>query len=460
MNAPKEQSPGLRDTITVMRAGLRGIYRSRLPQMSAALAFRTLFALIPMLVISIAAIGAFAEPDDVRTILNRAFDSAGISSIMVQDPIEPLTTNESEAATGVPSKISFKPVLKVPEHEPEPDLSVSEEEPVRLEAFITELVDRLMTIPFGAIGAVGVLTLIYAAISMLTEIERAFNQVYRAQVGRSWGRRITQYWTILTLGSILLFATFYVSEQFRGLGAGAAGSVVSVAITALLLLLAYTMIPNTRVHVRTAVVGAIIAAILWEVAKWGFRQYVGYSVSYAKIYGSLAILPLFMLWIYFTWLIVLFGMQVSYGLQYIASARKIIGEDDTPSLIDPASVIALLALIATRFNAGKTAHADRLADELGLPAATIDAMLDRLTRDGFLRAVDGGDDRYVLARPPEKINLTDAVDSIQSIADTIELDGRPWARPLQAIRDARHDALKGLSLAKVLGLDTPSGESA
>lgn len=475
MSAAKEKTPRIGETIRVLRFGVRSLYRSRLPQMAAALAFRTLFALIPMLVISVAAIGAFAEPEDVKIIMEQTFDNLGISDIQVQvrDPrseevgpspeegVDPEASN-----TGADSLddlvVEIEPKEESPTDPATPDESAEsqsedeqseesqDEAASQIVKLLMKLVDQILSLPFGAIGAIGVMTLIYASISMLTEIERAFNNVYRAQVGKSWGKRIIQYWTIITLVPILLFSAFYASEQFRGIGVGFAGSVVSVAITALLLLLAYEIIPNTRVHMRSGVVGALVAAILWELAKWGFRQYLGYSVSYAKLYGSMAVLPLFMLWVYLTWLIILFGLQVSYGLQHYDAAKRIDEEDAEERLTDPASVLGVVAVIAERFRRGKSTGAALLADELHLPAGVIDTMLNKLARAGVINPVDGPFDNYALAKPAEEIPLEGLVAAMGEITDSGQIGSGSWTSSIERLRHAQLDIIRGQSVANLL----------
>ncbi len=462
MSAAQEKSPKFSDTVRVMRAGIRGMYRSRLPQMSAALAFRTLFALIPILVISVAAIGAFAEPEDVRKIFDQTLDAAGISDIKVPNS-EAESDTAGEATQEAESAESTEDAAQVDDSSQSDE--TDESAAVSAEEFFVRLVDQILAIPFAAIGAVGVLTLIYAALSMLIEIERAFNNVYRAQVGKSWGKRVIQYWSIITLVPILLFSAFYASEQFRGLGvrlteaesgtflsffAPFVGSVVSIAITSLLLLLAYTIIPNTRVHLKTGIVGALVAAILWEVAKWGFRLYLSYSVTYAKLYGSMALLPLFMLWIYLTWFIILFGLQVAYGLQHIELARRIDEEDADDRLTDPAAVFGVLAVIAERFARGKTASVSRITGELSLSAEAVGTMLDKLNRAEILRDVDGRDDRYVLARPAESILLEEAVSAMHDITDAGRGPGGAWTPAIDKLEQAREEAIKGMSVADLI----------
>ncbi|MEM9166210.1 MAG: YhjD/YihY/BrkB family envelope integrity protein [Planctomycetota bacterium] len=511
-----ERSPGLRETVRMVRFALRGLFASRLPQMAAALAFRTLFALIPMLVISVAVIGAFADPDQVRATLDKALESSGVSEIVISEPAD---EREPEAGTREPrsdgqastNQDSVEPKAGGPgtadlaPSEPEGDSGAAQVVPasdessgatiaenpalmdadtgavgtgdadgtvflddgatddngeVRLEAFLNDLVTRLLEIPFAAIGAAGLLTLIYAAISMLTEIEKAFNQVYRARTLRSWGRRITQYWSVLTLGSLLIFTAFYTSEQFRGFDteglssfvSGALAISVSVAITTLLLLLGYQTIPNTRVHVRTSLVGALVAAILWEVAKYAFRQYIDFSVSYAKLYGSIGVLPLFMLWIYATWLIVLFGLQVSYGLQHLSVAREMMEQQgDESALTDPASVIAVLARLGERFRQGKPSDAGDASEAAGIPVPAAAGMLEALERAGMIHTVGGEDETYALAKPPESIELGAALEVVYRLAHSPRL-GSGHARPmLTRLRQAESAALDGATLADVLG---------
>ncbi len=449
---PPEPKTGLRDTIRVVRVAIRGLYRSRLPQMAAALAFRTLFALIPILFLSVAVIGAFADRENVEAFLDTALDELNLD-IALTEP-QPVETEQ-----GIGRFKSWEgPTwsLKPDPDEPLPAVgsAVGSEGDAgqSIKDILNELVEGLLAIQFKAIGAVGLLTLIYAAFSMLTEIERAFNHVYRAKAGRSWVRRITQYWTTLTLGALLIFMTFYVAGQFRGLGVGgtALGYAVSIAITALFFLLAYMTLPNTRVHVRTAVVGGLVAAVLWELAKWGFREYVGF-VSYSKLYGSLGILPLFMLWIYLSWLIVLFGLQVSFGLQHIGVARELAEQDEAEeTLTDPASVIPLLVVMGENFSKGRPTATHDLADEIGIPAATADAIVQQLAAAGVVHKLDGGDDRYALARPPEDIALDAVLAEAHRLVRTQPAGDDSFGEALERLRAAGQASLEGASLGDLL----------
>src|SRR5262249_8113152 len=142
---------------------------------------------------------------------------------------------------------------------------------------LRSLIDRAKQIDYRAVGAIGVITLIYAAISMLTEIELAFNQIFRVPVGKNWRRRVLEHWALLTLGPPCLVATFIVGERAKSaiahtiestglspsgiVGLVLSGYAVTVVISTLLLLLGYTVLPNTRVRFVPALAGALVAAL-------------------------------------------------------------------------------------------------------------------------------------------------------------------------------------------------------
>jgi membrane protein len=269
---------------------------------------------------------------------------------------------------------------------------------------------------------------------MLVEVERAFNHIYRARSGRSWARRITMYWTLLTLGMILLFATFFVGERFKGwiasvaaaqgIGSGsfilaAIGFMVTVAISLLLLVFAYIAVPNARVHVRTALAGAFVAAVVWEASKWAFTQYISFSGSsrYSALYGSLAMIPVSLLWIYLTWLIVLLGLQVSYGLQMFGTWRQVTHRrEQEEELVDPLAVLPLMVYAARRFEKGKSFDASDVSEQLAIPSVLAERLLEGLAQADHLNRVDGDRDAYALIRPPSETPLAALLKLAQEIS--------------------------------------------
>jgi len=439
----------------VSRMALRGLLRSRLPQMAAALAYRTLFGLLPISILAVVIIRMFVSDGDLKRIVEQAIRFTGVAEVIeaeVQDGSRKATTQDGSTMTSADKFFSMlQPMVFPPESQASrPQASPTEgDEPADAEATtetsdgegdaerltpfapnVNEAVDKAVdlfgNIRFDAIGLVGGLVLIYAALAMIVEVERCFNQICRAQSGRSWVRRITQYWTLMTLGAILIAITFLVGLQARewvreAAGEGhavgrfivaTAGFLVTVAISSGLLTLAYIILPNRKLRFRPVLAGATVAAVGWEAAKWAFTQYLGFATSststYANLYGSLALIPLFMLWIFLTWIIILFGLQVAYGVQMLEDG--VLQEDNTgePSLLlaGPGVMIDAAAAIARRFEEGQSARTSEIADELSLAGDQTTRIIETLQRRGFVKQLEDGSG-FTLSRPADKIKLAD-----------------------------------------------------
>ncbi len=455
-------------TVRAIRDTAAESQRSRLPQMAAALSYRTIFGLIPMMVVALVAVKAFfASEEDMTRVLADAFQYAGVSDIAIEEQQEPVVRNWTSLggdSVYLPSPEALTELRTAQIGPPALDRG-----PSRVDRWIADLVKRVGEIRWGTIGVIGIVTLLYAAIGMLVELERAFNQIYRVPVGRSWPRRITQYWTVLTLGSLFLVATFYVGEQFKswavevaekqgfveggggGLTIALIGYAVTVAISTLLFLLAYTTIPNTRVKLHSALAGALVAAILWEAGKWGFTQYVRFSASasYARLYGSIALIPLFLLWVYFTWLITLFGLQVAYQLQHVQKrtvAQPV--EEIEPVIVDPSAIVSIAGLLAERFQAGEPATAQEVAERLAIQKPIATRMLDTLVTSSLAHKIDRGNDEkaYALARPPDRIDAEELLRVGEGLAGAEQQPDHLSG----ALRRTRSDFVHGKSLAALI----------
>lgn len=480
--------PAQRRRLTVARARLDHVMAaaqavlewSQLTRMAAAMSYRTIFGLIPVMVIGLVVLGSFATPDQVSDVISRLLRHAGISEIVVEEPPEAEQQSELTSVGGLP--IFMMPDADpTPKAGPDPKAVRPGEEiasAARLDDWINALVLRVRSIPFTAIGLVGLAALIYAAISMLAEVEGAFNQIYRVSDGRSWVRRVPLYWSLLTLGSLLLVASFFVGErltnwvehlsalqvlsQWRAAFIRVVAFAVTVGISTLLLLIVYLTVPNTRVKVLPALAGAVLAAVLWETGKWGFTRYVHFSANYSRLYGSIGLIPLFLLWVYLTWMIVLFGLRLCYLLQYggrafsagtaiktfFALPATAEGIASAP-LVDPTAVLAVMADAAARFADGKPAYCDDIARTTRIAPSVVGVLLDRLSEAGLLHRVDTGDDgvRYTLARPADTIRASDL---IRLGHEAVERPESAASAVVARVRQAQCEAAAGLTLADVL----------
>lgn len=185
----------------------------------------------------------------------------------------------------------------------------------------------------GAMGLIGFSLLILSVIALLATIEKAFNDIWEIPKKRPFVRRFTVYWSMITIGPLLLALSLMVTgllqsnklvhevlalsgrEQFLL-------ARVPILTTWALFTGLYLIMPNTNVKIRSALVGGIIGGSLWELAKYGYTIYAAKALVYSKIYGSFGIIPIFLIWIYYTWVVVLLGALITYADQHVHVYKK------------------------------------------------------------------------------------------------------------------------------------------
>ncbi|HBS28697.1 MAG TPA: hypothetical protein DEB06_04425 [Phycisphaerales bacterium] len=439
----------MRFLIDLVRFGGRQLIRHRAPLLAAALAYRTIFSLIPVLVLAIVMFKAFLGEEGMRRGVDQLLDYAGVSQIRLAPTLSDAEeANLPEGAT--PSRIT-------------PEIAEL------IQDFADKTITRIQGINFGAIAVVGIVLLIYGALSLIIQVEQSFNTICRAPNGRRLAVRLTNYWALLTLGPIFLLGGFFLSARSKAwLGdLPAAASlpfdlVTRLGLTWIILIIAYTRLPNARVTLRPAAVGAFIGAILWEVCKGGLARFATAMTdpsggSQFAVYGSIALLPLFLLWVYATWLIVLFGLEVAFASQMVASGRaRALERLETASFVDPGVGVVLMRDIAARFEKGQPATASELAQRSGLADAVVAQLLQHLARKGLLNRVepDADTEAFALARPAERISAAEVMTALYEIAgdagDGSTPSGAPERALLDDIRRRQIGALGDASLARLV----------
>lgn len=340
---------------------------------------------------------------------------------------------------------------------------------------INELIANLSELNFASIGVVGVLVFIYAAMTLALAVEYDFNIIFKAPTGRPWHLRLPVYWSMLTLGSGLLGLSLYLSgrviEEVKAFEVDVGDSELHVPTSALNVLsrvlaflaswgficLLYTVIPSTRVRIRPALLGSFVAATMWECAKISFQLYVNRALPYSELYGALGLIPLFLFWVYISWLILLFGLELTYAQQMMRGNRyklmKAGRECDT--LLDPRWVIPVMASIGASFKEGKTTTAEQLAQQMTLPVRAITQMIEQLRQAGMLHRVEEGhsdeDPGYSLAVPPDQIGLSRLLELSRGISmQEQSLRNVPGRELLAELSKAEHQAADRGTLATLL----------
>lgn len=208
----------------------------------------------------------------------------------------------------------------------------------------------------------GVGFLMATALMMMLTIEKAFNLIWRVRQPRRGMSSFLLYWAILSLGPLLLGAGFAMSTYIASLsllsgpyallGAGTMLKLMPLLLSVAAFTLIYAAVPNTRVPLRHALAGGLFTAVLFEAAKQVFGLYVSYFPSYQLIYGAFAAVPLFLLWIYLSWMIVLFGAELVCGLSSSQQWRR----QPAPRLL------VMLALLRIFYQHQQKGRAVRLVD--------------------------------------------------------------------------------------------------
>jgi membrane protein len=298
-----------------------------------------------------------------------------------------------------------------------------------LSNFVEPLIERAKgSVNARATGLIAFGVLFYGAVSLMMVIEGTFNLIYGAVKARRWTRRITLYWCVLTLGPIGAGASIVLGNQAyvkatRYVGTGMMAWAVTplqvisgMVVSFVLVVVLYVLVPGTRVKWKSAIIGGAVGAVLWELCKWGFGMYVHWSVKGANWYGSLALLPLFMMWIYLTWCSILIGLHVSYMHQYYPLLRRryFFTRMGRKALSDLRWVLPLGVLVYRRFREGKATFVYDASELLMLPTDAATQLLESLQDAGVVHGTRGGG--YALARPPEGITAYDLLMAVRPLA--------------------------------------------
>lgn len=293
-----------------------------------------------------------------------------------------------------------------------------------------ELTNRLLefvkNIRVGVLGAVGVALLFYTVIVLMQRIERVFNRIWHVHQLRSLQSRFSNYLSVLMVGPVLviaassltaaLFAAPMVQDitdvSLIGTPLKWLGYLLPLLVWTGAFAFLYVFIPNTRVKVSAALVGGLVAAILWNLLGLLFGGLIAGSANLTAIYSAFASLVLFMVWLQIAWMIVLVGAGVSYAWQY--SDRLILGRArPAHPAAQLAAGIVLFDEIETAFEQGKPPPdrddlAQRVQKEQGLDDVWVDPLLEKLLDAELLRPTDQ-DSRlgFLPARPGSTITLAD-----------------------------------------------------
>lgn len=352
----------------------RRLREESLPQVAGGLTFTTVFALVPVLTIALAIFTTFPMFMTFRTALEAYFIQSVMPKAISETILSYLTTFAAQATR---------------------------------------------------LSAVGAVTLMVTSAAMMGMIERVFNRIWRVKAERRWTRRLLVYWALITLGPLLVgvsislstdffSATFSATTSLVGSVAGAlAYSVLSLVLTTAAFTFLYIVVPAKVVDWRDALAGGVLAGLAFELAKRGFAVFITQFPTYSKIYGTLAALPLFLLWVYLSWMITLLGALLAAALPVIKYERWWYEPVPGGAFVDALAVLKVLHG-ASRYGDTALVSSGAIRARTRLGFDELDTLLEQMQDKGWVGRVrvepaprvqfgkhvnDTGDNWVLLANP-------------------------------------------------------------
>ncbi len=364
-------------TMQIIALAARESQRDRLVQEAASLAFFTILSLVPLLAVVTALLGAYGVFDPVdgglAVYLEVLFPAAGME--------------------------------------------------------IVSYLQEFSTRGASSIGGINGVVLLVISIFLFNSIERSLTNIWRGSHDRSIISKFLMFYTMITLGPILVIlsvvqtasAQLYVTSRF-GIDTGAINHFLPVIYTLVVFALMNKILPHAYVTWRSALMGGVVTAVGFELAKWGFNQYVNLVLldSYNQLYGALGIIPIVLLWIFITWIVILVGSEVSYCHQHMEQLLKF----DTPlekllstrgkqskHVYNALVCLEVLSPVVNAFEAGKGSVSEaQIVLASGKDVMVVREIVDELIHQQILLVVGKGNRSrraVVPARPLQDIALYD-----------------------------------------------------
>jgi membrane protein len=281
----------------------------------------------------------------------------------------------------------------------------------------------------------GLALLLYSGIKLISAVERSLNEVWGIQRGRPWARRVSDYVAIVVITPILLLVGTTGMAAVRAVRLHPSWGSVKLDVGRLRgfllqgvplmtffvgLTFAYLALPNTRVRLRSAMIGGAAASVLWLFSQY---VYIELQVGIAKfnvLYAGFAAFPILLVWIFLSWAIFLTGAELCYAHQSVPLFTSIARMGTVDQTFRESLALRLSGRIADAFLAGRPPRESaELATELGISPRAVNGVLERLVEHEILARTADDDDRYLPARDPEAVTVLDVLTAMRTEAGAV-----------------------------------------
>ena len=340
------------------------------------------------------------------------------------------------------------------------------EMPAQWQEFVLRVLNIVNTTNFSALGWIGLVFFVFTAVLLLANVEKSFNRVWGVDKNRSLLRQVTNYTSVLVLVPLLigvaggLKAKIAFSRKILGMDANVwAQDLAAFAILWLALGFLYVFVPNTRVRLRPALSSSLLTTLVFLGWMRMFTVMQTGVVNYDRIYGAFAAVPVFLLWMYVTWVILLLGAEFTFALQN-SDTYQMEGAADSASM----RLRILVALMVLRRAGQAMATGKGLFDTADFarsnkaPIRLINSVVATLVGEGYLTQVASRDAGYVLMRSPDSIRLDDLVAGLirdggghEELEGTLTMDA-PLQETLGKVEAGLRQGFGDLTLADMVAV--------
>ena len=288
---------------------------------------------------------------------------------------------------------------------------------------VSHIENQVVNFDITQLGIVSFFTLVIVVTFMLDRIERTFNLIWGIKKHRGLLKRFIAFWTFITLGTFIgtLFLNLIISimESYLGLGLFNFNFGNSFILQISLLLVyvivftsIYYWVPNTKVEILSAFIGGITAGSLFYIAKIIYSIYTKNAFTYSQIYGSLSAIPIFLVWLYLIWMIVLFGGVISYVVYHRDHLNYFSDLQESMSLVRDLLPIAILIRISKVSTIGydQGVSFDEVMENINTPIEKVKENLLKLSKEGFIYVTK--DNKYIPANRLKEISVWDICDKL------------------------------------------------
>jgi membrane protein len=301
--------------------------------------------------------------------------------------------------------------------------------------FATQIFQYIENTQVTSLGVFGVVVLLLALVVVMTNVERAFNETWKVTQTRPLRRKLSDYLSIFMIFPILMAGAISISTAFIGhpeirrLLFGmlppafytATSGLVSLGILWLAFTFIYVVMPNTHVRLGSALLGGIVGGSIWQLAQWIFALFQAHATYYNAIYGALYHLLLLVIWMFWSWLIVLFGTEVAYAHQNLPRlSRDFRRSPLPPEPVDEYLALAGLAAIGARYSRRQTPLSQEELARILPRSNNLAARVTGLLRDCRLVvqvAASGAENspRFVPGLPLDQITVKEVLDCLRQV---------------------------------------------